>query len=636
MLRQIFAILFSASLLVAAPKSQGSGDPRAPQGKTAVMRLDGEDISWDEYSHWLIENFGAKLATNFAGDHLIEREAVRRGVEAAPLEIETELEHELRVRIDGAFLGSKDSWLAELERTQRSEAGFHTQRTQELRVDLLTRKTVAVDRVVPEAKIVREWELSYGRGGRAYDLSMLQVRCEFLTPANDLPNATKEKLRQDELDSKQRRALELRERIVKGGDFASIAREASDDESSRGSGGRPLHGFHHYGWPKSFLDALDQLGLAEISQPIYAKGGWWIVRVDGLRLTPLEQVRGELVARLEERGPEQDETGNFRNALVDAARVEILPTLFGEPARDVERSGAAPGLSIDGQPISRSTYAQWILRTRGESSWPNFVEHRVVFNEAHRRGIEVSDAEVRARSEDYVRRLILENHQGSREAWLATLKIKGREEAFFMHDLDVRMRIELLCERLMMLERTITPEAVRMRFEDVYGKDGKLIKVRMILLNVPLSSGPAEETREQVSARLAASKEAVRAKAQALVGSVRDGADFSSLARQHSNEPVSAARGGILEGRFRSEVWPESIAAKVTALDVGGVSDALEFGSSFVVLQVISREAVSFDSVKADLEAEMRSEPPPRPDLNLYRNSLVKKAKVEILPGMNP
>jgi hypothetical protein len=32
----------------------------------------------------------------------------------------------------------------------------------------------------------------------------------------------------------------------------------------------------------------------------------------------------------------------------------------------------------------------------------------------------------------------------------------------------------------------------------------------------------------------------------------------------------------------------------------------------------------------------MQAEPPVRPDLNAYRNMLVRKAKVEILPGMNP
>ena len=304
MLRSMFAVLFLATVLGAAPQSQPAGTELKSSPKSApVLRLEGEDITWDEYSRWLIENFGVRLATTFAGDHLVEREARRRGVDVTPAEVETELDSQFKTRIDGAFLGSKSGWLAELARLQRSEPGVRTQRKQEIGIDILTRKSVAVNRVVPEDKIVREWELSYGRGGRAYDLSMLFVHCEFLSLDKEESKEIKDRMRQEELDVKQRRALELRQRIVNGGDFAAIAREASDDELSRTNGAKPRQPYRHYGWPKNFPEALDKLAVGEISQPIYAKGGWWVVRVDGLTVTPLEQVRAELVQRLEKIGP---------------------------------------------------------------------------------------------------------------------------------------------------------------------------------------------------------------------------------------------------------------------------------------------------------------------------------------------
>ncbi len=634
MIRQILTLVLLALHPAPASQSQALGDTQK-QRSDPVLRVDGEEISSEEYTRWLIDNFGARLATTFAGDHLIGKEAQRRGIELPAAEVEAELEKELSTRIDGAFLGSKDAWLAELARTQRSEVGIRAQRAQEIGVDLLTRKVVATDRVVPENKIVREWELSYGRGGRAYDLSMLLVRCEFLTPQGEAPQAVKDQLRQAEIDTKKKRALELRERIVKGGDFAKLAREASDDELSRANGGKPPQGFRHFGWPKNFLDALDLLAKDEISQPIYAKGGWWIVRVDGLRLTALDSVRGELVKRLVERGPEQDETGTFRNTLVEAARIEVLPTLFVDSSVDVERAALLPGLSIDGEPVSRATYGRWILRTRGEASWPNFVEHRVAINEARRRGVEVSAEEVRARTQDYLERLIKMGHEGTREAWAAHLKLSGRDEASFIHDLDIRMRIELLCEKLIMQDRKITPAAVRLRFEELYGKDGQSAKVRLILLHVPYAAGPADETREQLDERLAATKKSVLDRANALAQIARDGGDFASLARQYSQDPPSAANGGMLDSRFRPELWPEPIARRVSELGLNGVSEAMEFGTDFVVLQVVSRESIAFETVRQELEDQMRNEPPPRPELSVYRNVLMKRAKVEVLDGMS-
>jgi len=637
MIRALSILCLLVASLAAAPQSTDLGAGSRPDASgTAVLRIDGDEISSDEYARWLLDNFAVSQAKVFAGDYLIEREARRRGIELQPGELARELDSELAARIEGAFLGSREGWLAELERTQRSEAGLRTQRTQALGIELLTRKLVAQDRVVPEEKILREWELSYGRGGRAWQLSMLLVRCEFLTPDAKASPQSKEAQRQEELDVKRARALALRQRIVDGADFAAVARESSDDPSTRANGGRPVPAFRHYGWPNSFLDSLERLSQGEISEPIYAKGGWWIVRVDGVTLTPLEQVRPELLARLVQRGPEQDETGNFRNALVAAARIELLPTLFGAAPTDSERPELVPALSIDGEPVARSSYAMWILRTRGEASWPHFVEHRVVINEARRRGVEASEADVRARAQDWLRQMILQDHKGSRDSWLTQLKLRGQQEHLFVHDVEVRMRIELLCERLILLDRVITPEQVRTRFNEVYGENGNLIQARLILVNVPIPGGQPDEPREQVEERITKSKEETRARVQALVQLVRDGGDFATLARQHSQDSASAARGGMLDTRFRPDRWPAALAKSVEALEVGGVTDAFEFGPSFVALQVVERRKIEFAAVEADLTEQMQNEPPARPDLNLYRNSLVRRSKVEILEGMNP
>ena len=186
-----------------------------------------------------------------------------------------------------------------------------------------------------------------------------------------------------------------------------------------------------------------------------------------------------------------------------------------------------------------------------------------------------------------------------------------------------------------MLDRKITPEAVRARYDDLYGKDGQSAKVRLLLLHVPYSAGPADETREQLDERLAATKKSIRDRANALAQIARDGGDFASLARQYSQDPPSAAHGGMLDSRFRPELWPEAVAKSVSALAINGVSEAMEFGVDFVVLQVVSRESIAFETVRQELEEQMRSEPPPRADLNGYRNVLMKRAKDEVLGGMN-
>ena len=82
-------------------------------------------------------------------------------------------------------------------------------------------------------------------------------------------------------------------------------------------------------------------------------------------------------------------------------------------------------------------------------------------------------------------------------------------------------------------------------------------------------------------------------------------------------------------------LWFGAIVKIVNGLEVGVVSDPQEFGTAFVVLQVVSRESITFEAVEAELTQQLRSEPPPRPDLSLYRNILMKQAKIEVLDGMN-
>lgn len=634
MLRHLLLLLISPAGfgLPQAPQSgqefpRGGGDP-----SDVVLGIDDETVHAGEFAAWMLENHGGKLSTLFAGDWLIEREAERKGIVVSQAEVDAVMAREWATRIDGAFLGDKEAWRAELERTQRSEAGLRNQRGLELRIELLTSKLVAKDRVVPEEKIRREWELSYGRGGKAVELSMLHVHCEFESPAD---KSEREQRREEELARRRTRAVELRETIASGADFARVAQQSSDDEATRANGGKTRGVFSHFGWPASFLDALDSLAVGELSMPLYARGGWWIVRVDRRVETPLESVRAELTQRLIERGPEQDETGLYRNALVAAAKIEVLPSLFGAAPAGLERPMLAPALSIEGQVITREAYAAWLMRARGEASWPHFLEHWVVLREAARQGVVVEEPEVRARSEAYIEELILGQYKGNREAWKAAMELQGRREWIFRHDLDVRMRIELFCERLMMRERRITPEDVRRRFDEVYGKDGRLVRARLILLDVPLGMAPAGESREATHARVEAAKRAAFERANEIVRQIRDGADFAALARAHSVDPASAAAGGALSGRFRAEAWPAPIANAVQSAEVGEVIEPMSVGAQLAILQVTSREAISFDQVAADLEQQLASQPPPRSDLNAYRNRLVRRAAVDVRASLH-
>ncbi|NKB33507.1 MAG: molecular chaperone SurA [Pseudomonadales bacterium] len=79
---------------------------------------------------------------------------------------------------------------------------------------------------------------------------------------------------------------ELRERILSGEDFATIARQHSDDATTVVAGG-DLDWINEGGMPRDFELAIDVLAENELSEPFESSTGWHIAEVLGRRDTDL-------------------------------------------------------------------------------------------------------------------------------------------------------------------------------------------------------------------------------------------------------------------------------------------------------------------------------------------------------------
>ena len=113
-----------------------------------------------------------------------------------------------------------------------------------------------------------------------------------------------------------------------------------------------------------------------------------------------------------------------------------------------------------------------------------------------------------------------------------------------------------------------------------------------ILISVP---GDAQETEVAKA----------RDKAQRLVNQGRDGTDFAALAREHSDDPGSAGRGGDL-GIIRPGTMAPEFEAAVFELNPGEISDPVrtEYGWHVVMLTDLRESVVS---PFADVRSEIRS-----------------------------
>jgi peptidyl-prolyl cis-trans isomerase D len=108
----------------------------------------------------------------------------------------------------------------------------------------------------------------------------------------------------------------------------------------------------------------------------------------------------------------------------------------------------------------------------------------------------------------------------------------------------------------------------------------------------------------------AAAKQKARTEAEGLLKQVKAGGDFEALAKKHSKDPGSAAKGGDLGFFPRGRMVP-AFEAAAFSLEPGKVSDPIQSTYGFHIIRVEEKrpaKVISFDEAKASLAREILAE----------------------------
>lgn len=134
-------------------------------------------------------------------------------------------------------------------------------------------------------------------------------------------------------------------------------------------------------------------------------------------------------------------------------------------------------------------------------------------------------------------------------------------------------------------------------FYDANPNQFQEVRVSAIYINFSPVPELAEKQGKPVVLESAALEKAQGLSAQALAG-----ADFEQLARENSDDPASAEKGGDL-GYFKPDA-PLSPAIKnaVFAMGVGDTSQPVKDNARYYVFRVTDKRARPFDDVKAEIE----------------------------------
>lgn len=264
-----------------------------------------------------------QLLTQLIRDEIVEQYAVDLGINVSADQVERRFQE-----VAGQF-GGVEALRAEIARRGRTEQDVRAQIAAVIRTEMLREhfaRQVRVDEAALRAAYEREKDASY----RVVNSDHILVQ-------------TREEAEQ---------VLTL---LRGGADFAQLARERSKDPTTAGAGGA-LGEFFRGQFVPEFEEAVWTAQPGTLIGPIQTRFGWHVIKVNGFRTIPLEEVRDEFQRDLQASAAQQALDEWFREAL-RASDVNVDPR-FGEwdpeSAQVVTSDPLAPSTPLPGRDLGPS------------------------------------------------------------------------------------------------------------------------------------------------------------------------------------------------------------------------------------------------------------------------------------------
>lgn len=208
----------------------------------------------------------------------------------------------------------------------------------------------------------------------------------------------------------------------------------------------------------------------------------------------------------------------------------------------------------------------------------------------------------------------------SEQEWARFLSGSGFDPAAFRAELRTRNLVDKVVRQEAEKLPAVVSDADAKAFYDqnpTLFDAGERVRASHILLRVPEGAAPAV-------------KKAQRAKAEAALARVGKGEDFAAVARQVSEDPGSAPRGGDLGAFGKGQMVP-AFEQAAFALPAGQVSGLVESPFGFHIIKVQERlpaGKVPFDPVKEQIKGHLAQTRREKAVDDLVRG-LKAKAKIE-------
>jgi len=296
---------------------------------------------------------------------------------------------------------------------------------------------------------------------------------------------------------------------------------------------------------------------------------------------------------------------------VPAQLPDVLARVNGEAVNKTEFDRAVSALEArNGGPVPAPQRDRVLRQVLDQ-----IVDYKLLIQEGRARKIEATDAEVDARMKE------IQAQFPTEDAFKQMLTARKTTLEQVRSDIRQDITVQKLIENAIADKVAVKPEQVT----DFYTKNPdqfkqpERVRASHILIMVPKDSDAAVKT-------------SARTKAADILKDVKAGKDFAALAKQHSQDPGSAPKGGDL-GFFQQGqmVGPfNDVAFKLTP---GQVSDLVETEFGFHIIKVAEKQparTVPLDEVRPQLEQYLEKTNREQ-QTDAFVNGLKTKGKIEIL-----
>ena len=296
---------------------------------------------------------------------------------------------------------------------------------------------------------------------------------------------------------------------------------------------------------------------------------------------------------------------------VPAQLPDVLARVNGEAVNKTEFDRAVSALEArNGGPVPAQQRDRVLRQVLDQ-----IVDYKLLIQEGRARKIEATDAEVDARMKE------IQAQFPTEDAFKQMLTARKTTLEQVRSDIRQDITVQKLIENAIADKVAVKPEQVT----DFYTKNPdqfkqpERVRASHILIMVPKDSDAAVKT-------------AARTKAAAILKDVKAGKDFAALAKQHSQDPGSAPKGGDL-GFFQQGQMVGPFNEVAFTLAPGQVSDLVETEFGFHIIKVAEKQAprtVPLEEVRPQLEQYLeRTNREQQTDA--FVNGLKTKGKIEIL-----